>query len=687
MPIPEDQITERDDSEDDSDSDSKIIEPSMRLNKNIMYGATNNSNLIKRLKENISLNVRTFKTASTATVNLPVNLEHSHKNNNRIPAGCSSLKSNASSSHRLKSIVKKKHKSSLPKSVQLSSNSESLKQSNSLQLSHTAVETRGSQNLKILREVEKPSNKYKVNYLIAQSDSSDKDDTSKKFISCKYENCGKLMEEPELLIDNLFCSLACKNQKQTVTEEHFVDETSNPTEKTTVDRNHILTKFKNRTNKKKLTKFKNRINKKKLTKLKNRINKKKQMLKTSCPEENDNSNEQPLIEDNDVLKYMTGFQLRSAPLQFFDRPFPTEKNLFVVGEKLEGIDPKYEALFCVMTVTEVCGYRIKLNFDGYGSEHDFWVNADCPDLFYAGWCKMNSRILQPPYNYGKVFDWTVYLRECQAVPAPKCNFISTKNLGSCAIPHKFRIGGKLEALDKLTRTQTKQLIYVATVADILGNRVRIHFDGWSEDFDYWADITSTYIHPIGWCEKNGRTLIPPEYDTAKKGRKPFKWTEYLAETNSEPVPEDAFVRRPLRDFSNEMIIEVFDCVVPRLLRIAKVVDVRGDELKIVYDGFDDDYAYWIEDDGPNIHPVGWSSKINHPIELPPASNTLWSCNIHGCRGYGNSSNHLKTDHVEIKDCPYEMDAWKNALAGLSNVPYRLKPLNIELPQHSKSSNK
>jgi len=86
------------------------------------------------------------------------------------------------------------------------------------------------------------------------------------------------MEEPELLIDDLFCSLACKNQKQTVTKEHFVDETSNPTEKTTVDRNHILTKFKNR------------------------INKKKQMLKTSCPEENDNSNEhifnEPSKEEN-----------------------------------------------------------------------------------------------------------------------------------------------------------------------------------------------------------------------------------------------------------------------------------------------------------------------------------------------------------------------------------------------------
>jgi len=48
-------------------------------------------------------------------------------------------------------------------------------------------------------------------------------------------------------------------------------------------------------------------------------------------------------------------QFKSAPKKLFDRPFPSEKNLFVVGQKLEGIDPKHEALFCVMTVSEVCG--------------------------------------------------------------------------------------------------------------------------------------------------------------------------------------------------------------------------------------------------------------------------------------------------------------------------------------------
>jgi len=37
---------------------------------------------------------------------------------------------------------------------------------------------------------------------------------------------------------------------------------------------------------------------------------------------------------------------------------------------------------------------------------------------------------------------------------------------------------------------------------------------------------------------------------------------------------------------------------------------------------------------------------------------------------------LKINHFEIKDCPYKMDAWKNAVAGLSNVPDRLKNHDI-----------
>lgn len=105
-----------------------------------------------------------------------------------------------------------------------------------------------------------------------------------------------------------------------------------------------------------------------------------------------------------------------------------------------------------------------------------------------------------------------------------------------------------------------------------------------------------------------------------RGKKPFNWTEYLKETNSKPVPEEAFLRRPLRDFMNKMTLETVDVANPSLIRIAKVVDARGDELKIVYDGFDMKYAYWVEDDSPDIHPVGWSVVTKHPIEIPPGKN-------------------------------------------------------------------
>lgn len=48
-------------------------------------------------------------------------------------------------------------------------------------------------------------------------------------------------------------------------------------------------------------------------------------------------------------------QFKSAPKKLFEKPFPTEKNYFRVEQKLEGIDPEHEALFCVMTVVDVCG--------------------------------------------------------------------------------------------------------------------------------------------------------------------------------------------------------------------------------------------------------------------------------------------------------------------------------------------
>lgn len=72
--------------------------------------------------------------------------------------------------------------------------------------------------------------------------------------------------------------------------------------------------------------------------------------------------------------------------------------------------------------------------------------------------------------------------------------------------NKFKVGDKLEAVDK----QNPDLTCVATVTDVVSNNILVHFDGWAHDFDYWCNISSNYIHPVGWCQANDKLLSPPE---------------------------------------------------------------------------------------------------------------------------------------------------------------------------------
>lgn len=39
--------------------------------------------------------------------------------------------------------------------------------------------------------------------------------------------------------------------------------------------------------------------------------------------------------------------------------------------------------------------------------------------------------------------------------------------------------------------------------------MKIHFDGWSSDYDFWTDDDWPDLHPPGWCLKTGHPLQPP----------------------------------------------------------------------------------------------------------------------------------------------------------------------------------
>lgn len=50
--------------------------------------------------------------------------------------------------------------------------------------------------------------------------------------------------------------------------------------------------------------------------------------------------------------------------------------------------------------------------------------------------------------------------------------------------------------------------------------MKIHFDGWSSDFDFWTDDDWPDLHPPGWCQKTGHPLQPPltTESTASSGK-------------------------------------------------------------------------------------------------------------------------------------------------------------------------
>ena len=44
-----------------------------------------------------------------------------------------------------------------------------------------------------------------------------------------------------------------------------------------------------------------------------------------------------------------------------------------------------------------------------------------------------------------------------------------------------------------------RLVCVATVARVVGRLLKIHFDGWTDEYDQWLDCESPDVYPVGWC--------------------------------------------------------------------------------------------------------------------------------------------------------------------------------------------
>jgi len=218
------------------------------------------------------------------------------------------------------------------------------------------------------------------------------------------------------------------------------------------------------------------------------------------------------------------------------------------------------------------------------------------------------------------FSWDDYLKATGDKPAPEHCFKHTMSAPTLSDIH---VGMKVEVVNcgNETPKDNETAYWVATILQVNVNMMLLRYEGYEDDgvHDFWFDVRSKNIHPVGWCYSVQKLLIPPP---AIKSRR-SNWQQYLfkklsgARTFSNDFLEK--VQNGNRNkFEVGMKVEVADKHNMLSMCVATIVEIVGDRLRLRYDGLEaelneDIFCHFLSSD---IHPVGWSSLVGHTLQPP-----------------------------------------------------------------------
>ncbi|KAL7982825.1 hypothetical protein Chor_013161 [Crotalus horridus] len=144
--------------------------------------------------------------------------------------------------------------------------------------------------------------------------------------------------------------------------------------------------------------------------------------------------------------------------------------------------------------------------------------------------------------------------------------------------------------------------WVATTIATCGQLLLLRYCGYEDDrrADFWCDVMTADLHPVGWCTQNGKVLMPP--DAIKE--KYSDWTDFLIRdlTGSRTVPAK--------------LLEGF--------WIVSVVENVGGRLRLRYAGLEETETYdqWLFYLDCRLRPVGWCQENKYQLEPPAEISSL-----------------------------------------------------------------
>ncbi|XP_052781114.1 scm-like with four MBT domains protein 1 [Mya arenaria] len=222
------------------------------------------------------------------------------------------------------------------------------------------------------------------------------------------------------------------------------------------------------------------------------------------------------------------------------------------------------------------------------------------------------------------FIWEEYLRQVGAEAVPSSAFKHVEH----SLESGFVKGMKLEVKVKSNSNSSSSSdnetdsYWVATVMMTCGPLLRLRYDGYKEEGagEFWCDLATTEVHPIGWCAANQQNLQPPEEirDSVED------WHEYLKEvlTGARTAPpyllEKGGSSSPIDQLKCSMRLEMQDELNPLEVWLVQILENVGGRLYLRLEGTNlASKHFWMFYLDMRLHPLGWATE-NGCTYKPPA---------------------------------------------------------------------
>ncbi|XP_032078042.1 lethal(3)malignant brain tumor-like protein 2 [Thamnophis elegans] len=219
------------------------------------------------------------------------------------------------------------------------------------------------------------------------------------------------------------------------------------------------------------------------------------------------------------------------------------------------------------------------------------------------------------------FDWGVYLQdhEYKAVPVSSFKHVPLYDQWEDVIK-----GLKVEVLNN-DAVLPSRVYWIASVVKIAGYKALLRYEGFENDssHDFWVNLGTMEVHPVGWCAINSKILVPPQTINSKF----TNWRGYLMKklVGARTIPVDFHLKMTENmkyPFRQGMRVEVVNKACISQTRMAIVDTVIGGRLRLLYEDGDSDDDFWCHMCSPLIHPVGWSRRVGHSMKKTEKNNDM-----------------------------------------------------------------